>query len=160
MSSFVIIVSVAGALSSGGCIIDTGDDSATSDANDETGTPQMGETEAAACFESPACDPLASACADSDKCIASDGEFVCEAVAPGSEEAGLGETCGGASGCEEGLSCLLGGAGGCDGGGPGCCVAICDTGAPQCGTGMTCAPMFPNDPTNCYSHVGLCVTGS
>ncbi|MCB9716713.1 MAG: hypothetical protein H6712_22845 [Myxococcales bacterium] len=41
-------------------------------------------------------------------------------------------------------------------GGTGCCVALCDLGAPQCPGGTSCSP-YASDSSLCYADVGLCV---
>lgn len=144
----------------GGCLIigddgDAGDDGTTSSATagDLTGGATGGD-----CFSPPSCDPLAPSCADTDKCIPNDGGFTCVAVPPGTVEAGLGDPCSGALSCGAGLVCSAGTIPDCVGG-EGCCVAVCDLGAPQCPTGQTCSPYASPGSSLCYEDVGLCVVG-
>ncbi len=105
------------------------------------------------------CDPTASVCA-AGGCVPFGSRFLCVPVEPGPGEAG--EACEAPNGCASGFACVQPELwDGCDSQGLGCCLPYCNTQAPECPQGLTCAswwagvqghPMLPYQ-----EHFGLCV---
>lgn len=100
----------------------------------------------------PACDPLASTCADDEVClqIVIGTRFVCH---PGSGHLGPGVGCFPTE-CQDGLACAAVPCGLGDGQ-PGCCTPYCDLTAPACPDELECAPaLLP--PLPGADHIGIC----
>ncbi|MBK7828056.1 MAG: hypothetical protein IPO88_02705 [Nannocystis sp.] len=89
------------------------------------------------------CDPLAPACETSEICAPAGGDFIC--VADGSGDAGaLYDPCTAFNECDPGLVCAnsTNAPLNCDPEVIGCCVALCDTGLPDCPDALSCQPFY------------------
>lgn len=102
------------------------------------------------------CDPLADDCGADAACVPADAAWVCMLqAAPGAAFA----ACEGADQCADGLACAdPAGIDACPPGAVGCCLPLCDLGAPACPDATpTCASWYaPDPPPAGLESVGVC----
>lgn len=107
----------------------------------------------------PDCDPIAQGCLFDTKCVPSADEFVCGYA--GQFNYGLFDLCDFVNDCEAGLLCSdVSWASECDPEANGCCLPLCDLGAPELvcpGVGQSCVSFYePGMAPAKYEHVGVC----